>query len=108
MKTNSLSKEIENLNKKNFSIKQPKKFLNLKVKTPSEIIQSNKSTTIILPKKFSTSTKTPSTPSNNLPALRKVAIAKQRTQIILLVALFVSCFSLSVFIGFIGPFLLFR
>lgn len=90
MKTNSLSQEIENLNKRDFSIKQNRKILNLKAKTTS------------------VSSKTPSASSNNLPAVRKVAIAKQRTQIILLVALFVSCFSLSVFIGYIGPFLLFR
>lgn len=108
MKTNSLSKEIENLNKRDFSVKQNKKSLIQKVQSPSEIIQSNKSTTIILPKKSSIPTNRPFTSSSNLPAVRKVAIAKQRTQIILLVALFVSCFSLSVFIGFIGPFLLFK
>ena len=44
----------------------------------------------------------------NLPQVRKVAIAKRRTKHIMLVALFVSCFSLSVYIGFIGPFLLFK
>ena len=44
----------------------------------------------------------------NLPQIRKVAIAKRRTKYVMLVALFVSCFSLSVYIGFIGPFLLFK
>ena len=44
----------------------------------------------------------------NLPQTRKVALAKRRTKFVLLVALFVSCFSLSVFVGFAGPFLLFR
>ena len=46
--------------------------------------------------------------SSNLPQLRKVAIAKRRTKFILLITLFVSCFSLSVFIGFYAPFLLFK
>ena len=45
---------------------------------------------------------------SNLPQVRKVAIAKRRTKYVMLVALFVSCFSLSVYIGFIGPFLLFK
>ena len=44
----------------------------------------------------------------NLPQLRKVAIARRRTRFVMLVALFISCFSLSVFIGFIGPFMLFK
>ena len=63
MKTNSLSQEIENLNKKDFSIKEKK-----------------------------TSNKPILGSTTNLPAVRKVAIAKQRTQIVLLVALFVSCY----------------
>jgi len=46
--------------------------------------------------------------SMNLPVVRKVAVAQRRARFILLVALFISCFSLSVFIGFIGPFLLFK
>ncbi len=45
---------------------------------------------------------------SNLPQVRKVAIAKRRTKFVMLIALFISCFSLSVFIGFIGPFLLFK
>lgn len=45
---------------------------------------------------------------SNLPQIRKVAIAKRRTKFVMLIALFISCFSLSVFIGFIGPFLLFK
>lgn len=45
---------------------------------------------------------------NNLPQVRKVAIAKRRAKFVMLVALFISCFSLSVFIGFVGPFLLFK
>lgn len=108
MKTNSLSQEIENLNKKDFSVKKNMSSTKTKLKTPAQIIQSNKSTKINLPKKSFSSTNSTIGSSSNLPALRKVAIAKQRTQIILLVALFVSCFSLSVFIGFLGPFLLFK
>ena len=46
--------------------------------------------------------------SFNLPAVRKVAIAKRRARFVLLVAFFISCFSLSVFVGYIGPFLLFK
>ena len=46
--------------------------------------------------------------SINLPAVRKMAIAKKRVNFVLLVGFFISCFSLSVFIGFIGPFLLFK
>lgn len=44
----------------------------------------------------------------NLPVVRKVAVAQKRAKIVMLVALFVSCFSLSVFIGFYGPFMLFE
>lgn len=46
--------------------------------------------------------------NRNLPAVRKVALAKRRVKFVMLVALFVSCFSLSVFIGYFGPFLLFK
>lgn len=44
----------------------------------------------------------------NLPQVRKVALAKRRTKTVMLIAFFISCFSLSVFIGFYGPFLLFK
>ena len=80
MKVISLSEEIEKLDKKDFTIKN-----NKKTATP---IERNT--------------------YKNLPEVRKVALAKRRTKAVLLVALFVSCFSLSVFIGFMGPFLLFK
>ena len=44
----------------------------------------------------------------NLPQVRKVALATRSIKRIMIVALFVSCFSISVFIGFYGPFLLFK
>lgn len=80
MKANSLSQEIEKIEKKDLSFKEAKKKKQTK----------NAST------------------SSNLPEVRKVALSKRRARIVLLTALFVSCFSLSVFIGFIGPFLLFK
>ena len=76
MKVNSLSKEIENLEKKDLTV---------------QVSVSKEKKTY-----------------SNLPQVRKVAIAKRRTKYVMLVALFVSCFSLSVYIGFIGPFLLFK
>lgn len=44
----------------------------------------------------------------NLPQVRKVALAKRRAKGVLIGAFIVSWFSLSVFIGFIFPFLLFQ
>ena len=44
----------------------------------------------------------------NLPQIRKVALAKRRAKGVLIGAFIVSWFSLSVFIGFIFPFLLFQ
>ena len=46
--------------------------------------------------------------NRNLPQIRKVALAKRNVKFVMLVALFVSCFSLSVFVGYFGPFLLFK
>ncbi|MBO5141928.1 MAG: hypothetical protein J6C46_02830 [Clostridia bacterium] len=46
--------------------------------------------------------------NRNLPQVRKVALAKRRVAFVMLVALFISCFSLSVFVGYFGPFLLFK
>ena len=89
MKVNSLSKEIENLDKKDFSFKKKNTISAMpSVQTPKQAETAKA--------------------SMNLPMVRKVAIAKRHARLVLLVALFVSCFSLSVFIGFIGPFLLFK
>ncbi len=82
MKTISLSEEIENLDKK--VPKLPQKSI-----TPKNFNVDKKSIT-------------------NLPQLRKVALARRRTKFVMIIALFISCFSLSVFIGFVGPFLLFK
>ncbi len=46
--------------------------------------------------------------NRNLPQVRKVALAKRNVKFVMLVALFVSCFSISVFVGYFGPFLLFK
>ena len=108
MKVISLSQEIQNLEKKDFSIKEQRKDTILEeVKTHVSTI-SKKLEDNISNKKTAESNISKINSSNNLPEIRKVALAKKRTHIILLVALFLSCFSLSVFIGFIGPFLLFK
>lgn len=108
MKVISLSQEIQNLEKKDFSIKEQRKDTILEeVKTHVSTI-SKKLEDNISNKKTAESNISKSNSSNNLPEIRKVALAKKRTHIILLVALFLSCFSLSVFIGFVGPFLLFK
>lgn len=78
MKTITLSEAIEKLDKKDFTIKNSAKS------------NANKKV------------------SSNLPEVRKVAIAKRNAKRIMIVALFVSCFSLSVFIGYFGTFLLFK
>ena len=46
--------------------------------------------------------------NRNLPQVRKVALAKRNVKFVMHVALFVSCFSLSDFVGYFGPFLLFK
>lgn len=89
MKVASLSEEIKNLDKKDFSIKEKK---TKSKSSPAQTLKQRENNIC----------------STNLPMVRKVALAKRHARIVLLVALFVSCFSLSVFIGFIGPFLLFK
>ena len=44
----------------------------------------------------------------NLPQVRRVALAKRRAKGVIIGAFIVSWFSLSVFIGFVFPFLLFK
>ena len=102
MHTRSLSEEINRLDKKDFKVKKTsktKKLTNKYAISTKEIEKklANETTNNVEKKTYS-----------NLPQVRKVAIAKRRAKFVMLVALFVSCFSLSVFIGFIGPFLLFK
>ena len=91
MKNNTLSKEIENLEKKDFSVKEKKSSSNSNKK------QNNVSTS----KKIINS-------SINLPEVRKVALAKRRVRFVFWFAVFISCFSLSVFVGYCAPFMLFQ
>jgi len=124
MKVISLSQEIEKLEKKEFPVKENKKTLKVKtskrvctpVKTPknthSTPQKSNKDSKVTSQNKNKPANNSNPTPIKktytNLPQVRKVAIAKRRTKTIILVALFISCFSLSIFIGYLGPFMLFK
>lgn len=76
----------------------------MKVTSLSEEIEKLDKKDLTVKSSTSIATKT----HTNLPQVRKVAIAKRRVKYVMLVALFVSCFSVSVYIGFIGPFLLFK
>ena len=96
MKEVSLSEEIEKLNKKDFSIKSQK------MSALKGIESSNTAVNVINSECLEKEA------YRNLPQVRKVAIAKRRTKFVMLVALFVSCFSISVYIGFFGTFLLFK
>lgn len=102
MHARSLSEEIKQLDKKDFTVKNTSKSKKL----------NNPSSTFITASKeelpVSNNPDAEKKNYSNLPQVRKVAIAKRRAKFVMLVALFVSCFSLSVFIGFIGPFLLFK
>ena len=86
MKSNSLSEAVKELEKTEIPVK---------VKKQEKTENSENSN-----KNYS--------PNRNLPQVRKVALARRRVGFIMLVALFVSCFSLSVFVGYFGPFLLFK
>ena len=86
MKSNSLSAAVKELEKTEIPVKGEKQ----------EKTENSENTN----KSYS--------PNSNLPQIRKVALARRRVGFIMLVALFVSCFSLSVFVGYFGPFLLFK
>lgn len=74
----------------------------MKTNTLTEAIETIKKTDFPVKQENSTSF------NRNLPQVRKVALAKRNVKFVMLVALFVSCFSLSVFVGYFGPFLLFK
>lgn len=102
MHARSLSEEIKQLDKKDFTVKNTSK---------SKKLHSPSSTFVKVSKEELPVSNNPDAEKktySNLPQVRKVAIAKRRAKFVMLVALFVSCFSLSVFVGFIGPFLLFK
>ncbi len=91
MKNSSLATAIENMEKKSYRVKShPAK------KSPEQKpINSSKSTM-------------KETHSFDLPAIRKVALAKRSLKFVFLVSLFISCFSISIFIGYFGTFWLFK